>query len=248
MREHPQISGFTQTGVPKDEGQHLQSVYEPARTFGGPGKYIYDQRSYMNEHHDFATEKSAKKIFEQWGVYFDVGKNFLIEKSPPNLIRTRFLQALFPRSKFIVILRHPLAVAYATQKWSKTSIKSLVQHTLMGYEIFQGDLPYLSEAYVIRYEDFVRGAQAEIDKVYEFLEIDSMSIRQNIRNTVNEKYFKRWREDRKKILGRLSFSVTPELERRTNNFGYSINQYNELLSSPILGAHSNALNPTEAPS
>ena len=35
LRDHPDMSGFTNTGVPKDEGQHLQSVYPPAWRFGG---------------------------------------------------------------------------------------------------------------------------------------------------------------------------------------------------------------------
>jgi len=30
LREHPQISGFRNTGVPEDEGQHLQDVYPAA--------------------------------------------------------------------------------------------------------------------------------------------------------------------------------------------------------------------------
>ena len=34
----------------------------------------------------------------------------LVEKSPPNLVRTRFLQALFPDARQIVVTRHPIAV------------------------------------------------------------------------------------------------------------------------------------------
>jgi len=166
IREHPLVSGFSQTGAPEDEGQHLQTIYNPAKAHGGPGKYIFDKRSYINEHHQLATEKSAKAILEQWKPYYDTSCSYLIEKSPPNLIRTRFLQKLFCNCKFVVILRHPLAVAYATQKWSKTSIKSLVEHTLRGYEILLEDLPFLNSAYVLRYEDFVVNPQEEIDNIY----------------------------------------------------------------------------------
>lgn len=126
MKTHPSVSGFSETGVPKDEGQHLQSVYQTAMAFGGPGKFVFDPRAYMNESHPLATHENAKVIFEQWRQYFDLSYRYLIEKSPPNIIRTRFLQKLFPRSKFIVILRHPLAVSYATKKWSRTSIASLL--------------------------------------------------------------------------------------------------------------------------
>ena len=36
---HPLTSGFANTGVPADEGQHLQDVYPSARAFGGPGRF-----------------------------------------------------------------------------------------------------------------------------------------------------------------------------------------------------------------
>ena len=31
-----------------------------------------------------------------WSPYFDLDKRILVEKSPPNLLRFRFLQAAFP--------------------------------------------------------------------------------------------------------------------------------------------------------
>jgi hypothetical protein len=177
IREHPSVSGFSQTGVPEDEGQHLQTVFEPAKSYGGPGRYIYNKHSYMNEHHPLATEETAKKILGQWERHYDKKCTQYIEKSPPNLIRTRFLQKLYANSRFVVIFRHPLAIAYATQKWSKTSIKSLVEHTLRGYEIFLKDKPFLKKVYIFRYEDFVHSPQKEIDKVYDFLGLKSIPIK-----------------------------------------------------------------------
>ncbi len=60
---HPEISGFLGTDVPEDEGQHLQTVYEPGSSFGGPGKFAFDTRSHMDESHPLATPESAKTIF-----------------------------------------------------------------------------------------------------------------------------------------------------------------------------------------
>ena len=39
ISSHPEVSGFSQTGVPEDEGQHLQSVYKSAKSFGGAGTW-----------------------------------------------------------------------------------------------------------------------------------------------------------------------------------------------------------------
>ena len=241
IREHPLISGFSNTGVPEDEGQHLQKVFKPAKAFGGPGKYIFNQNSRMTEDHSLATDRSSEKIMVQWEKHYDASCEHYIEKSPPNLIRTRFLQKLFPNSKFIVILRHPLAVSFATQKWSKTSIKSLIDHTLLGYEIFMNDMDYLNNVYVLRYEDFVASAQDEINKVYDFLNLEPLHIQHSVKSDVNEKYFSMWEANRKNLLKRVLFPVGNDLENRANKFGYSIHDYRNIHSSLLLGAHNKAL-------
>jgi hypothetical protein len=72
IREHPKISGFSGTGVPEDEGQHLQTIYKPAKAFGGPGRFAFSKRAHMNEFHPLATEENAKAVFQQWSTYFDI--------------------------------------------------------------------------------------------------------------------------------------------------------------------------------
>ncbi|MCW8091286.1 sulfotransferase family protein [Alteromonas sp. ASW11-130] len=237
IRGHPKVSGFSNTGVPEDEGQHLQDVYAPALAFGGAGKYIFDQNSYMNEHHVLATAHNAKTLYQQWEKFYNSDCHYYIEKSPPNLIRTRFLQTLFPNSKFVIILRHPLAVAYATQKWSKTSIKSLVEHTLRGYEIFFNDLNHLNEVYVLRYEEFIEQPQVELDKIFKFLELEAIPIQHEVRKNINDKYFAMWEANRSSIIKKMQFPVTRAIEKRANLFGYSIKEFRKLLPSEILGTH-----------
>ncbi len=244
IREHPLISGFYNTGVPQDEGQHLQTVFEPAKTFGGPGKYILNKKSYMNENHVLATEQSAKEILAQWEKYYDTKCVNYIEKSPPNLIRTRFFQKLFPNSKFVVILRHPLAVSYATQKWCKTSIKHLLEHTLMGYEIFAKDMEYLNNLYVLCYEDFVANPQDEIDRIYNFLNLQSVTVQHKVKPFINDKYFSMWEDDRKRLLNIAPFSVGGDIEKRINKFGYSIHNCRNLLPCSLLGTHNKKIQPT----
>ena len=60
MRVHPDISGFTDTGVPEDEGQHLQTLFPVGMAFGGPGRFGFDPRAYMDESHPLATREAAK--------------------------------------------------------------------------------------------------------------------------------------------------------------------------------------------
>lgn len=239
IREHSLISGFSNTGVPEDEGMFLQNIYNPAKIYGGPGKYIFDNNSHMNENHPLATTTNAKLILEQWENYYDKSCPYYVEKSPPNIVRTRFLQKLYPDSKFVVIFRHPLAVSYATQKWSKTSIKSLIEHTLRGYEILLSDIAHLSNVYILRYEDFVLSPQSEIDKVFNFLSLETVNVAHRIRPDVNEKYFSMWEEERRKLLSRVRFPIDSKLEKRINTVGYSLLDYRTLKDAPFLGVYAN---------
>ena len=54
------FSGFSETGVPEDEGQH-QSVYKAAKYYGGPGRFGFDKRSYLNEFSSLISEKNRCK-------------------------------------------------------------------------------------------------------------------------------------------------------------------------------------------
>tara|TARA_R110002124_G_scaffold47900_10_gene141864 strand:- start:161 stop:955 length:795 start_codon:yes stop_codon:yes gene_type:complete len=237
IKEHPLISGFSNTGVPEDEGMFLQNVYEPAKTYGGPGKYIFDKNSHMDENHPLATVENANSILQQWEKYYDKNCPYYVEKSPPNIVRTRFLQKLYPNSRFIFIFRHPLAVSYATRKWSKTRIKSLIEHTLRGYEILLNDISHLNNAYILRYEDFVLSPQETINNVFNFLDLETVNVEHEIRPDVNEKYFSTWEEERKRLISRIRFPISNKVEKRVNALGYSLLDYRELKDVSFLGVH-----------
>jgi hypothetical protein len=224
LREHPAISGFRDTGVPEDEGQHLQSVYPSGRVHGGPGRFGFDPAAFLDERSPLATPAHAQKLFSEWSAYWDLDKPVLLEKSPPNLIRTRYLQALFPNASFIVLLRHPLAVSLATQKWSKAPIQSLLEHSLICTERFDLDRRHLQRVFILKYEDFVHRPQAMMDDIYAFIGLESVPLGQEVRTDVNNKYFQRWHEMlpgfyKKEGMKRYFEHI---IESRVMRFGYSM--------------------------
>jgi hypothetical protein len=223
LRQHPLITGFKDTGVPADEGQHLQTVIKPARRFGGPGRYIFDLRSYMDENNPLATPENADLLLAQWSQYYDTTKPIFLEKSPPNLIRTRFLQALFPQSAFIVILRHPLAIAYATQKACEAPLEVLLAHTLLGYDIFRRDKPHLRHCHVVRYEDLVSHHQVEMQRIETFLGLESHSYSFPSMANKDHHYFSFWEQEKEDISSRQRKYLTTHIEERANHYGYSLN-------------------------
>ena len=224
LRSHHEISGFTGTGVPQDEGQHLQSVYPTTRALGCPGKFGFDPESHMDENHPLATSESAERLLLEWSHHWDLSKRYLVEKSPPNIVRTRFLQKLFPDSCFVVIFRHPVAVAKATQKWSKTSSMSLLEHSLLCYESFKRDFSFLRRVCLLRYEELVQEPEDEIGRILDWLQIARHHREIAINPGINEKYYHDWENEG--IIYPVVDGVDSRVvyEKRLNQFGYSLGE------------------------
>ena len=184
----------------------------------------------MNENHPLVSEKNSKKLFEEWSEYLDESKEYFIEKSPPNLIRTRFLQEIFPKSKFIVILRHPLAVSFATKRWSNGSTSELIEHYLVAYELFVKDIKKLNFVHVIQYEKFILSPQEVINEAFNYLKLEPISIEKEVKNNINKKYFLQWEEEKRTLSTQEIEIIFKKFEERVNKFGYSLKDPNYLES------------------
>ena len=172
LRQHPMVSGFRDTGVKEDEGQHLQTVYPPARAFGGEGRFGFHPAAHMVEPDPFAARAQAASLFAQWSRHWDLERPVLIEKSPPNLIRMRYLQGLFPDARFVVVIRHPLEVALAQRKRArKSSLWSILRHWFVCHDLFSADAPHVTRLLTLRYEDLLADPQATLDRILEFVDL-----------------------------------------------------------------------------
>ncbi|MEE3918914.1 sulfotransferase [Micromonospora sp. BRA006-A] len=153
---NPTVAGFRQTGAPMDEGQYLQTVCPYDEQHGGPGRFAYAPGAHMTEHHELAGPATARLLREQWGRYLDPGRPVVLEKSPPNLLRFRFFQRLFPGSRFVLVMRHPVAVAMSTRKWTPAlTVRQLVEHWLHAHELARADAAHVDAMLTVRYEDLM---------------------------------------------------------------------------------------------
>jgi hypothetical protein len=218
LRAHYSISGFIHTGAPEDEGQHLQTVFPPAAAYGGPGRFCFAEEAALNEISPLATLENREKLLREWERHLVTDKAFFIEKSPPNLIRMRFFQALFPNSLFINIIRHPLAVSYATQKWSKTSILELVDHWIIAHQKMLEHLPFIRHWRLIRYEDFVENPKAVLTDIYQWVGIEPVPFAERVEPDVNRKYFAQWETESAKKMA--VSERLPWLHALPSRFGY----------------------------
>jgi hypothetical protein len=116
-----------------------------------------------------------------------------VEKTPGNLIMTRFLQAAFPSSYFVVIKRHPVAVSLATQKWTMSALHRLFEHWLHCYALFEEDKPHLTNVYEVRYEDYVQAPDKYHQQIAIFIGSsvpnDGM---ESLTAAQNDKYLAQW--------------------------------------------------------
>jgi hypothetical protein len=224
LAAHPEISGFSDTGVPADEGQHLQTVYPAAKEFGGPGRFGFAPESHLTEASPLATDENARAIFAEWSSHWDLSRPVLLEKSPPNLLKTRFLQALYPGSEFVVIVRHPIPVSIPTARWRGTRrYDRLFEHWLRCHELFAADREHLGRVHVLTYEELVRDPEAVLRGIFEFLELDPVPPSEPVATGANEKYFRRWRELKRDPRMRAYLGlVSLWYERRVRRHGYSL--------------------------
>jgi Sulfotransferase family len=194
LAAHPQVSSLAGTGVPMDEGQHLQSVYPSAQIFGGLGRFGFAPAAHLTESSRLVTPNAAARLLQAWAPWWELSAARLLEKSPPNILRTRFLQALFPSSSHVILVRHPVAVAYATQRWSQTSIPELLRHWVICYRTFLDDSPYLHHVKLVRYEDLVRWPHGVLKDIWRFLGLKPAATIPDVRRHVNMHYYLQWRE------------------------------------------------------
>ncbi|HLX33517.1 MAG TPA: sulfotransferase [Gaiellaceae bacterium] len=224
LAAHPEISGFSGTGAPADEGQHLQTVYPSDHEYGRPGRFGFAPEMHLTETSPLASEESARRLFEQWSPYWDLTRPLLLEKSPPNLIKTRFLQALYPESAFVIVIRHPIPVSIPTAKWRGTRrYDRMFEHWLRCHALFEADREHLNRVRVVTYEELVRDPSGVLRGVFGFLEVEPIPPSEPVETGANDKYFRQWKELKRDPRMRAYLDlVSLRYERPMRRYGYSL--------------------------
>ena len=156
-----------------------------------------------------------------------------------------------------MVLRHPIAVAAATENWTRTvkgkpgallrgplawtNTRRLIDHWVLCHELFAVDAPHISRLAVLRYEDLVRDPSAALSRVLAFVGIDAtLDSDLPVRKGINDKYFDRWNGRRRDPLRRAYFTgVANRYEDAVRRFGYSLRDLDwhgpvEAISSDVI--------------
>lgn len=228
LRSHPDVSGFADTGVWEDEGQHLQSVMPTARAHGGPGRFAFDPAAHLTEDSPIATPECAWQLFTEWAQYWQADSAWWVEKSPPNLIRGRYLQHLFPEARFVMVLRHPVETALATRRWPDSPQRLQVQlaHWFRAYDLMSSDLPHLRHVCIVRYEDFCRDPGEVLAGLSSFLDIGDRFERPTIDPGATARYAGMWQQMRRSPKGLVRTTMLARrYAARARAFGYDMDRF-----------------------
>ena len=179
---HPAIASISGSPAPEDEGCYLQGAIPHDATHGIPGHYATDPVQHLVEGGRYDTLAVRQRLEADWGRWYDPARPHRIEKSPVNLTRMRLYQQLFPLARFIVVLRHPQAMAAALAKWSDRPFDELVRYGARAYATALDDARHLHCVATVRYEDLVRAPDRELARLFTFLELEPISAGEPLRD------------------------------------------------------------------
>lgn len=225
LAAHPEISGFTGTGVPEDEGQHLQDVYPTARSLGGPGRFARNPAAHLTELSPLAVPQSRDRLWTAWARHWDIERRILVEKSPPNLLATRFLHRLFPEAAFVMIMRHPVVVTLSTAKWARrTPLPRVMDNWFAAHDTFRSDIQHLPRVLVLTYEELIKEPVRTLSRVGDFIDVSTPIPHDTLRSDRSTAYQQRWEEmaTGRNPIGRAARAyMTARYSDRALSYGYS---------------------------
>ena len=167
----------------------------PARAHGGPGRFALRPAAHLTEGSPLLTPDTAARLLDQWRPHWDLARPVLVEKSPPNLLMTRFLQGAFGDARFVMVVRHPAIVSLSTRKWARLrSLGALLDHWFAAHRLFEEDAPFLHHLLVVKYEHLVADPRRTLAEIAAFLELDGEIPADGIDTRRSATYERQWAE------------------------------------------------------
>jgi len=152
--------------LPK-EGQRITNAI-PNSADEGIGR-VFTQNIDLFRWNEDDPSSCISRLRYDWAARFSPGDGILLEKSPPNVLRARWLQANFEPSRFLVITRHPYAVCEGIRRRTGHTISEAAKHWQKVHEILEEDTPYLERCHSIKYEELCKSPLETLNGIEEFL-------------------------------------------------------------------------------
>lgn len=165
LQQHPEVRG-----LPK-EGQLLSDAF-PRPRFNGVGRLwsLRPDLFHWTEEHDPSPAARARY---DWLPHFPRGRGLLLEKSPPNTLRSRWLQRYFSPARFLGIVRSPYATCEGIRRRIGCEIADAARHWTASMEFMLSDMEHLERCLWFRYEDLTAEPERYLDQMERFLGLET---------------------------------------------------------------------------
>lgn len=166
------VASISDAPAPENEGVYLQGAIPHTALHGRPMHFATDPDQHHIEGGSFDRLDVRDRIASDWENWFQPqDAPWRLEKSPVNFSRMRLYQQLFPLSQFIVVIRHPQAVAGAVAKWVDLAPDEALDHWIEAHGRMQGDAAHLHSVMILRYEDIMERPRAHMEAFAAFLQL-----------------------------------------------------------------------------
>ncbi len=123
------------------------------------------------------TDIDLDKLKRQWGGAFnDLSRDILIEKTPINAGRMKWLQKNFDNAYFIAIVRDGYAVSEGIRRKQGHSLADAAKQWCVSNRIMLDDLKEISNKLIITYEELSDDSNKTINKIAKFIGIEECGL------------------------------------------------------------------------
>jgi Sulfotransferase family len=154
-----------------NEGQYLTGALPLPRTYDLPRNF--SQRMDAFHWTEGSDPAPALRISYDWALHYPCRPGILLEKSPPNILRSRWLQHNFRPSRFVAIIRHPYAVCEGIRRREGHTIETAALHWVRSHECLLQDATAVQYFLCFQYEELCLDPAGHLEKIELFLGLDT---------------------------------------------------------------------------
>lgn len=170
LARHPEV-GYMPT-----EGQFLTDQLVLPRAVGLPRLWAIKPELFCLDENG-GEDIDVERLKRQWGAHYnDPRRPVLLEKSPTNAGRSRWLQEHFEDAHFIGIVRNGYAVAEGIRRKAGHLIALAARQWARSNEIMLRDFDFLERKRLISYENLTETPGNVLEELYEFLGLEARSL------------------------------------------------------------------------
>lgn len=170
LGHHPEISALP------TEGHFITDQFVKDYDIGLPRMWV--EREDLFRLDESSEGPDPVRVKKEWLMRLDRSKPVLLEKSPPNSAKTRWLQKYFENSYFVGIVRDPYAVSEGITR--KADPKHLINswpiemsayQWMRSNQVLEEDSKHLDRFIWITYEELADNTAETLNKICNFIEV-----------------------------------------------------------------------------